>query len=218
MSPRTPGATSPSIPVSVPDLVEFQDEFVRAWHVDPANALRGIEGRALGVARGPSLSQAIAREHLVNVLLWHEEDEVRRPDARDAEVRRIKQTIDALNQERNDVIERIDEELFHALGEPDPGAPLHSETPGAIVDRLSILALKIYHMREEAEREGAGPAHRERCRGRLTVLLEQRADLAGCLEALLTEVAAGRRRIRIYRQFKMYNDPALNPVLRGGAR
>ena len=96
---------------------------------------------------------------------------------------------------------------------PNPDAPLHSESPGLIIDRLSILALKIYHTREEAEREDAPPGHAERNRDRLAILEEQRADLANCLDALWRETLEGTRRFKLYRQLKMYNDPSLNPAV-----
>jgi hypothetical protein len=103
--------------------------------------------------------------------------------------------------------------------EQNADAPLHSETPGMMIDRLSIMALKIFHTREETQRETATDAHREKNLFRLSVLMEQRADLAGCLDGLIADIREGRRRFKIYRQMKMYNDPELNPVLyRQGAK
>jgi hypothetical protein len=127
--------------------------------------------------------------------------------------------VDQINQRRNDLAEELDRALLGwletgGLGAlPNPEAPLHSESPGLIVDRLSILALKIYHTREEAERTDAPDGHADRNRERLAILEEQRSDLAACLDALWHETLAGTRRFKLYRQLKMYNDPTLNPAI-----
>jgi hypothetical protein len=158
----------------------------------------------------------VARQHRANFELWHIEDEARAPGASDAELAGVKRRVDRTNQRRNDLAEELDRALLAWLeprGLPNPAAALHSETPGLMIDRLSILSLKIYHTREEAERPGAPPGHAQRNLDRLAILEEQRADLAACLDALWCETLAGTRRFKLYRQLKMYNDPSLNPAI-----
>lgn len=207
----------------VANLVEWQDVAVAEWHRDPRPTEARLEepGWSPGVIAS-GLGAAIGREHLTNVRLWHEEDEARRPDVDDAVIAGVKRRIDRLNQRRNDLIEAIDDAMTSALEDagvqPRPGSRLHSETPGAIIDRLSILALKIYHMREEAERRDAAAGHRAACAERLGILERQRVDLAGCLRALRDELLSGTATFRTYRQFKMYNDPETNPAVRAARR
>jgi hypothetical protein len=165
---------------------------------------------------GNGLLQTIEQQHHANFDLWHEEDKARDPEATDAEIAAIKHSIDKLNQRRNDLAEQVDLRLleeFQPAFRASPTAPLHSETPGMMIDRLSILALKIFHTKEESERSSATEPHRQKNRERLTLLLEQKNDLAGALASLFEEMAAGRRRFKLYRQMKMYNDPELNPAV-----
>jgi hypothetical protein len=133
----------------------------------------------------------------------------------DHTIAEVKHAIDRLNQMRNDRAEQIDLMLLETV-RLNAAAPLHSESPGLIIDRLSILALKIFHTEEEAHR--STPEHQDRNLRRLSVLKEQRDDLAACLDALWSDALAGRRRFKLYQQLKMYNDPALNPVLYGHAQ
>jgi len=162
------------------------------------------------------LWKLVGMNHRENGLLWSQEDQARRIGVPDSAIAANKRAIDRHNQCRNDAVERIDELLVEALGSAgDPSARLHSETPGAMIDRLSILSLKIHHMRQQTERADAGTEHIEACRAKLARLVEQRADLAHCLDELLADCAAGRARFKVYRQFKMYNDPTLNPYLYG---
>lgn len=170
---------------------------------------------------------AIRANHRHNRLLWDEEDRARRNDVGPEAIAAGKRAIDRHNQLRNDAVEAIDEGLLarlSALATPPPrsssgtepaGARLSSETAGAMIDRLSILALKILHMRAQAHRVDAGAAHMAACAARLERLVAQRDDLAGCLDRLLIESASGVSCFKVYRQFKMYNDPALNPWLYG---
>jgi hypothetical protein len=158
---------------------------------------------------------SIAANHRYNTLLWNEEDKARRTDVGAEQIAASKRLIDQHNQKRNDAVEALDEAILTALADvvPKPHARLNSETAGAMIDRLSILALKIFHMREQTERHDADAEHIDRCRAKLQRLRTQRDDLVFCLDRLLTEAAAGDAYFKVYRQFKMYNDPTLNPYL-----
>lgn len=188
-------------------IVRLQEQATRVWHE---------AGAPEPVAAG-ALMELVLEQHRANFDLWHQEDAARDPLATSETIVRVKRAIDRLNQRRNDLMERIDYALVEAAGEQAGEAPLHSETPGMMIDRLSILELKRFHTREEIERPAVTEAHKERNRERLRVLNEQRDDLRGCLDALWQEVTAGQRRFKLYRQMKMYNDPELNPVLYRGA-
>jgi hypothetical protein len=190
-------------------VTNLHDQCTRLWHIAP--------GEATAVGEADWLA-AVARHHRANFELWHIEDEARVPGASDAELARVKRRVDETNQLRNDLTEELDRRLLGWLepkGLPRSAAPLNSESPGLIIDRLSILALKIYHTREETSREDAPHGHVDRNRDRLAILEQQRADLAGCLDALWRETLAGKRRFKLYRQLKMYNDPSLNPAIYG---
>jgi hypothetical protein len=187
------------------EITRLHDQATLRWHQDPA--------APVPLAPSASLIDLTLAHHRANFDLWHEEDKVREPDASDARIAALKRSIDALNQTRNDLVETIDRTLLAAAGAQEPAAPLHSESPGLILDRLSILALKLYHTAEEAHRPTASEAHRQRNLARLDLLREQRADLADCLDALWQQVLAGHRRFKLYRQLKMYNDPDLNPAV-----
>jgi hypothetical protein len=194
--------------LSAGEIVALQDRLTRLWH----------ETAELAPAAAGEWLDLVARQHRANFDLWHIEDAARAPRVTDAELARVKRRIDQTNQLRNDLAEELDRALLEwlaARGLPNPAAPLHSESPGLIVDRLSILALKIYHTREETARKDAPEGHAERNQARLEVLEEQRADLAGCLDALWRDTVGGARGFKLYRQMKMYNDPALNPAVYG---
>ncbi len=163
---------------------------------------------------------AVIDNHRCNIALWAAEDQARRRDMPDAYIVQCKREIDRRNQQRNDAVERLDEALLQSLAgrrAPD-GARLHSETPGAIIDRLSILSLKIFNMGEQARRTDATAEHLAGCDAKLQRLILQRADLAGCLGRLWREIEDGAVYFKVYRQFKMYNDPALNPWLQAGVQ
>ena len=189
-------------------LLHLQDDATVRWHQPEPSTPSDLS----------TFEALILNQHRANFDLWHQEDAARDPLATDAAIAATKRAIDALNQQRNDLVERLDLLILDCLalehaGPQNVDAPLHSETPGLIIDRLSILALKLFHTAEETRRHDATPEHHERNLARLRVLTEQRSDLAACLDTLWSDLLAGRRRFKLYRQMKMYNDPTLNPVL-----
>ena len=149
----------------------------------------------------------------VDTVQWHLEDLVRPADVDPVYALQLKRRIDASNQHRTDLVERIDDHYMMQFKDvvPQPDAKLNTETPAWAVDRLSILALKVYHFGIEAGRGDA--EHRAKCQAKLDTLLTQRADLTTAIDQLLDDLAAGRRVMKLYRQMKMYNDPSLNPML-----
>ena len=187
------------------------EAFHDACHAQPGWAKASVVRHARGIW------QMIELNHRYNCLLWDEEDLARRKQVPDTEIASNKRAIDGFNQKRNDAIERIDESLLDALSASilKPGARLNSETAGSIVDRLSILSLKIFHMRLQTFRTDVDNEHIESCRSRLNRFLEQRRDLSGCLDRLLADASRGDAWFKVYRQFKMYNDPKLNPAVYG---
>ncbi|MCC8144098.1 MAG: DUF4254 domain-containing protein [Tannerellaceae bacterium] len=151
----------------------------------------------------------------IDTVQWHLEDLIRDPAIDPVSALELKRHIDRSNQERTDLVEQIDTYFwnkYHII-EKQPDATINTESPAWAVDRLSILALKIYHMQVEANRYNASGEHKEKCRQKLDVLLQQRVDLSMALDQLLEEYTTGKKYMKVYRQMKMYNDPALNPVL-----
>ena len=191
-------------------LADLLNQSMARWHEQPLATDHADPFLALSLGL-----------HAHNFELWHEEDKARDPDAEDGRIAQVKRAIDGMNQRRNNAMEAVDEFMLQTLEErgitASSEAPLHSESVGAIVDRLSILALKVFHMREQTERHDADPSHIQTCIAKLAVLEEQQHDLAQCLAELQTSLLAGERRFKVYRQMKMYNDPNLNPVLYGKA-
>ena len=151
----------------------------------------------------------------IDTVQWHFEDIIRDPHIDPIEALQLKRRIDRSNQDRTDLVEQIDSYFRQKYAEVKvlPDARINTESPAWAVDRLSILALKISHMKEQAEREDASSEHRQKCQGKLHVLLEQQVDLSTAIDQLLEDIEAGRKYMKVYRQMKMYNDPATNPVL-----
>lgn len=184
-------------------VCRLQDESLANWYRDkPAE-----------IEAGTDIESLVRAQHFCNFSLWNHEDEARRRDVSDSYIADTKRAIDKWNQRRNDLIERIDLHLLAQLGDIDSAvARQNSETAGSMVDRCSILSLKIHHMGINAARKDDAAIAAE-CRQKLTVLHAQRADLARCLRELIEDCQAGRRFFKLYRQFKAYNDPRLNPAL-----
>lgn len=156
----------------------------------------------------------------VDAAQWHMEDEIRVPSLPAEQGMELKHRIDASNQLRTDMVEEIDTQLREKYREvtPQPDATINTESPAWAIDRLSILALKLWHMREQAERTDVSDAHRATTAGKLGVLQEQRRDLSGAIDALLADIEAGRKYMKVYRQMKLYNDPATNPAIARAAK
>ena len=189
----------------VQQVVTLQREAVERWHQQPVdNPYDGI----LGIA---------CQQHQYNFLLWHEEDVARSPHVGDGRIAQVKRAIDGYNQQRNDAIEKIDDRLLeelrgHGIATASE-ALLNTETPGSAIDRLSIMSLRIYHLHEQLARTDAGPEHWQMVQPKLDLCYQQHRDLANSLAQLLDEIFSGRKQLKLYRQMKMYNDPALNPQL-----
>ena len=151
----------------------------------------------------------------IDTVQWHFEDIIRDPHIDPVEALALKRRIDRSNQDRTDLVEQIDSYFRQKYSDVKvlDGATINTESPAWAVDRLSILALKIYHMREQAERDDATEEHRAKCQAKLDVLLAQHRDLSTAIDQLLDDIAAGRKYMKVYRQMKMYNDPSTNPVL-----
>ena len=191
--------------IDVQRIRTLHESAVQRWHHEPIdNPYDGIWS-------------IICTQHSYNFLLWHEEDIARSHDVTDQRIADVKRAIDKYNQQRNDWIEKIDDWLTGYLAEariaPRQDAPLNTETPGSTIDRLSILSLRIYHLREQLERTDVDAQHVNSVAQKIAICCLQHADLLQSLAELLRDIEAGDKRHRTYRQLKMYNDPTLNPYL-----
>lgn len=162
------------------------------------------------------IEHLLYKKNWIDTVQWHLEDIIRDPEIDPIEAVRIKRWIDKSNQERTDMVEYIDSWFLQKYADVkvQPDAKINTESPAWAIDRFSILALKVYHMREEAQRTDASPEHIAQCQTKLNVLLEQHSDLSTAIEELIEDIAAGRKYMKVYKQMKMYNDDELNPVLR----
>ena len=162
-----------------------------------------------------SIEHDLYQKCWIDTVQWHFEDIIRDPHIDPVEALSLKRRIDRSNQDRTDLVEQIDSYFRQKYSDVNvlPDARLNTESPAWAVDRLSILALKIYHMREQVERTDATDEHRQKCQAKLNVLLEQQRDLSLAIDQLLDDIQAGRKYMKVYRQMKMYNDPSTNPVL-----
>ena len=188
------------------------DECVRLYHVTD-----DIDAPMPTPYPEGSVEAVLFEKNWIDAAQWHMEDIIRDPDIDPLEALALKRRIDASNQRRTDMVEQLDARFRdkYAGVKALPGATINTESPAWAIDRLSILALKIWHMREQAERADADAAHTARARGKLDILLQQREDLTDAIDTLLDDIAAGRKYMKVYMQMKLYNDPSTNPVLYG---
>jgi len=210
---QIPPITAERVGILHKRIIEFWHEQETRIHSWP-DALR-----VCGVSEGKP-DQLIYDLALINTFQWHEEDKARMVGVSDRFLGEVKRSIDVSNQRRTDKIEELDSWLVRWLLQadiqPSSAVSMNSETPGSLIDRLSILRLKIYHMYQETLRDN--PEHLERCRAKLEVLYEQERDLDCCFDELLSDLLQAKKRLKVYFQFKMYNDPDTNPAIYSAKR
>lgn len=176
-----------------------------------------VDFRPVNPFPADAIEHTLFEKNWIDAVQWHLEDIIRLPDIDPTDALALKRRIDRSNQERTDMVEQIDTYFLDRFAgvKPLPDATINTESPAWAIDRLSILALKIYHWQIEAEREDASEEHRAKAAAKLAVMLEQRTDLSQAIDTLLEDMAAGRKIMKVYRQMKMYNDPSTNPMLYG---
>ena len=191
---------------------EIFDQIVKLYHVTD-----DVDAAFNNPFEEGTIENSLARKNWIDAVQWHLEDIIRDENIDPVKALALKRRIDRSNQDRTDLVEQIDAYFRQQYADVQalPGATINTESPAWAIDRLSILALKIWHMREQTERSDADAAHIAKCQAKLDVLLEQRVDLTTAIDQLLDDIAAGRKFMKVYMQMKMYNDPATNPVLYG---
>ena len=192
------------------DFFKIFDQSINDYHVQDS-----IETKIKNPYHKDQFEHLLYQKNWIDTVQWHLEDIIRDPEIEPAEALKIKRVIDASNQKRTDLVEFIDGYFLNKFKdiEPNENATLNSETIAWALDRLSILALKIFHMSEEANRENAEESHKTSCQNKLDVLNEQKIDLSTAIDQLIEDIEKGNKYMKIYKQMKMYNDEELNPVL-----
>lgn len=192
------------------DFNKLFDDVIEKYHI-----LDDVDQEFSNPFTSQELAHLLYRKCWIDTVQWHYEDIIRLPDIDPVQALKLKRKIDASNQDRTNMVEYIDSFYLNKYKEVSirPDATINTESPAWAIDRLSILALKIYHMREEANRTSASENHREQCRQKLDILLEQRTDLSSAIDELLNDIANGKKYMKVYKQMKMYNDDELNPML-----
>lgn len=186
---------------NIGNIIELQKLKTDRWHHEEI------------IINEQDLLEFVEKNHMFNYLLWHEEDKARRDDMGFEYVYDAKRLIDGYNQNRNNMMQAMDEWVFHNYQPKQQDVPFHSETPGMIIDRLSILSLKEYHMAKQVNRQDVDQKHIDNCQGKLSTIELQLQQLAACLQEFIQQIVNGERSFRVYHQFKMYNDAELNPQL-----
>jgi hypothetical protein len=185
--------------------------------IDDYHLVDNVDAKSRNPFKAQSFESLLYDKNWIDTVQWHLEDIIRAPEIDPVEGIQIKRRIDKSNQDRTDVVEKIDDyflELFKAIT-PNTGARINSETPAWLLDRMSILMLKIYHMKEQTERKDASEEHIRKCQAKLQVLMEQKSDMQLAFDEMMEDIKTGARRFKVYRQMKMYNDASLNPALYG---
>ena len=188
------------------------EESIQKYHIKDA-----VDQTFVNPYAQDDIARLLFRKNWIDTVQWHYEDLIRDPEIEPNAALALKRKIDASNQDRTDLVEYIDSyflEKYQSV-EPLDDASINTESPAWAIDRLSILALKIYHMQEEVSRKDASPEHIQKCSAKLNVLLEQRKDLSTAIDQLLYDIETGKKYMKVYRQMKMYNDEEMNPILRG---